>query len=578
VTAPAPAFETRRLAPFGMAITFPDGTDMREIDADAIHAWVAEHRVVVFRGLRPFEKVDMPAVARRLGPLLAWPFGAINELVPAADAQNYLYTTHEVPLHWDGAFVGNVPRYLFFHCLEAPDVDGGETVFVDTTRVWGHADESTRRRWRALAFVYETEKLAHYGGRFESAVVASHPYTHETILRFAEPVDDLNPVTVDAKGLGASDSARAVAELRGALASDDALLEHAWAKGDVVVADNHALLHGRRAFAGGERRHIRRINVLGSERTWRHALRDSIRIRRPEFMVAEVPILLIPMFVATRSAMPVGLVVELTALFFLLFHFGDMINCFADRELDAVYKTNLSEAVYGLGTRNVVGQMVLTVAAAIVLAGHVAFRTGRPEIVGLVLFGLALGAQYSVGPLRLKSRGLWQVLCLWAVIFVGPMLLVMRTVGGAVAWPLVALVGAYGALQQGIILVNTAEDLPEDRAARIRTSAVALGLRGCLRLATSMVGLFGAAVIVLFTWMAGRGGGNVALAVLPLCVAWGWVTWEIARIGAGVKSTNEAAAIKAMRPHARRMPLWITATAWTSLWAAACVGSAWSLP
>ena len=64
---------------------------MREFDADTIHAWVAEHRVVVFRGLRPFEKVDMPAVARRLGPLLAWPFGAINELVPAPDAQNYLY-------------------------------------------------------------------------------------------------------------------------------------------------------------------------------------------------------------------------------------------------------------------------------------------------------------------------------------------------------------------------------------------------------------------------------------------------------------------------------------------------------
>jgi len=262
----------------------------------------------------------------------------------------------------------------------------------------------------------------------------------------------------------------------------------------------------------------------------------------------------------------------------LLFHFGDMINCFADRELDAVYKTSLSEAVYGLGTRNVVAQMAITVVAAVVLAGHVAWQTGRPEIVGLVVFGLALGAQYSVGPLRLKARGLWQVLCLWAVIFVGPMLLVVRTVGDAVAWPVVALVGAYGALQQGIILVNTAEDLPEDRAANLRTSAVALGLRGCLRLATSMVGIFGAAVVVLFAWMARRGGRDVALAVLPLCIAWGWVTWEIARIGSRVKGADEAAAIKAMRPRARRMPLWITATAWTSLWAAAWVGHAWSRP
>ena len=545
---------------------------MRDVRAETIHTWVAEHRVVVFRGLRAFDKRDMPAIARRLGPLLAWPFGSINELVPARTPQNYLYTNHEVPLHWDGAFVGSIPRYLFFHCLEAPDVDGGETVFVDTTRVWNGVDEATRHRWRSLTFVYETEKVAHYGGRFEAGVVATHPYTRETILRFAEPVDDLNPVTVTARGGG--DSTNAIAELQRALSSEDAVLEHAWTNGDVVVADNHALLHGRRAFAGGERRHIRRINVLGPERSLWRAVQDSIRIRRPEFMVAELPILLVPMLVAARSPMSVGLIAEVTALFFLLFHFGDMINCFADRDLDAVYKTHLSEAVYGLGVRNVIGQMAITVVAALGLAVHVALRTGRPEIVGLVLFGLALGSQYSVGPLRLKSRGVWQVLCLWAVIFVGPMLLVLRTVGDAITWPLVTLVLAYGALQEGIILVNTAEDLPEDRGADIRTAAVALGLRRCVVVASTMVALFGAIVIATFGWMARAASRDVAVVVAPLCVACGWVTWEITRIGRRVDGADEAAAIEKMRPLARRMPLWITATAWTSLWAAAWVASA----
>ena len=29
-------------------------------------------------------------------------------------AQNYLYTNRSVPFHWDGAFAGRVPRYIFF--------------------------------------------------------------------------------------------------------------------------------------------------------------------------------------------------------------------------------------------------------------------------------------------------------------------------------------------------------------------------------------------------------------------------------------------------------------------------------
>ena len=74
-----------------------------------------------------------------------------------------------MPLHSDGAFLGKVPRYLFFHCVEAPVAAGGETLFVDTTRVWAAADVATRDRWRALRFVYETDAVAHYGGRFPPA-------------------------------------------------------------------------------------------------------------------------------------------------------------------------------------------------------------------------------------------------------------------------------------------------------------------------------------------------------------------------------------------------------------------------
>ena len=163
--------KTELTQPFGLVAHVPEGTDFLDLDPKELHEWVRQHRVLVIRGLKSFPKRDMPRAARQLGPLLAWEFGAINELVPDKDAKNYLYTNCEVPLHWDGAFFGQVPHYLFFHCLQAPDVDGGETIFVDTTLVWNAADDETRDRWRSLTFVYETDKVAHYGGRFEARVV-----------------------------------------------------------------------------------------------------------------------------------------------------------------------------------------------------------------------------------------------------------------------------------------------------------------------------------------------------------------------------------------------------------------------
>lgn len=571
-----PPWTTRRLEPFGLEVRVPEGTPWEDLDVERLHGWLAEHRVLVLRGVRPFEKAVLPAAARHLGPLQSWSFGSINELVPDQKTKNYLYTNRSVPLHWDGAFAGKAPRYLFFHCVSAPELDaGGETVFVDTTRVWARADEATRDRLRALSFEYSTDRVVHYGGRFTARVVAQHPHTGETMLRFAEPVDDLNPVSVRAEGLGPLESAAVITELRRSLYVPEVVLAHAWASGDVVIADNHALLHGRRSFAREARRHIRRVNVHDPGRTWRDTLRDSLRIRRPEFMVAEIPILLVPalLLVPARAALLSWGFAEAVLLFFLLFHFGDMINCLTDRDLDAVYKTHLSEAVYGLGVGLVRRQLAVTALLAVGLSAHLAWQTGRWDLVGLVLFGLAFAAQYSVGPLRLKGRGVAQVATLVAVIFVGPMLLVARALGATLTPALLGLFVAYGAMQEGIVLVNTAEDLPEDEDAGIRTTAVALGLGPCLLLATSMVALGGAAVIGLLGARATE--ANWLWALAPLTLAWAWIVYALGRTWSRVRRRPRSEAMPLVRAKGRIMPVWITMTVWTTLWATLALRLGW---
>ena len=547
------------LEPFGLEVRVEEGTPFDSIDPAALHAWVAEHRLVVLRGVRAPDKHALPAAARRLGPLQAWPFGSVHELVPERAPKNYLYTRRPVPLHWDGAFTPRAPRYLLFHCVEAP-AGGGETTFVDTTKVWAAADVPTRDRWRALRFAYQTDRVAHYGGRFEARVVAQHPYTGQTILRFAEPVDDLNPVHVEAIGTSPLESAAMITELRAALYEPSSLLAHEWRAGDVVIADNHALLHGRNAFGDDAPRLIRRVNVHGPERGAWDTLRDSLRIRRPEFLVAEIPILAVAVLLVQGWRAPE--LAPIALLFFLLFHFGDMINCLADRDLDAVYKTQLSEAVYGLGTGHVRAQIAITVASAVSIATWLAYTSGRWGILALALFGLLLGSQYSLRPLWLKARGPWQVLALWAVIFVGPMTLVTHALGGALAWPMLALFACYGAMQQGIVLVNTAEDLPEDRAMGVRTTAVALGLEGTVALALAMIVLGGAGAGALL--LSGRLGLEVEpVELVPLALAWAWVAWDVGRLAWRMRGASDALSI--LRPRAKRVPLWITATAWGTL-------------
>src|SRR6185503_21348195 len=104
-----------------------------------------------------------------------------------------------------------------------------------------------------------------------------------------------------------------------------------------------------------------------------------LRIRRVEFRIAEIPILFIPLLLLLHdtAVLKTFALWEGIFVFFCLFAFGDMINCLADRDLDAVYKPHLSEAVYGLGVPFVTFQVVATAALAIALSVHLSYTFQR---------------------------------------------------------------------------------------------------------------------------------------------------------------------------------------------------------
>lgn len=256
------------LTPFGLQRSF-DGrvTNLTELPIPLLRSWTLTHGLVVLRGLAPLEEADLVAYAATWGEILTWNFGSVLNLLVHEAPQNYLFTRGNVPLHWDGAFARAVPSFQLFQCIKAPPPGaGGETLFSHTPTALRFATAAQRRLWESVHVTYQTEKLAHYGGRVTAALVSRHPGTGEPTLRFAEKLNDesvhLNPLEIEIEGVSVAEQPIFLEELRAALYDPRVCYAHAWRDGDFLVADNHALLHGRNAFRPESPRHLRRVHIL----------------------------------------------------------------------------------------------------------------------------------------------------------------------------------------------------------------------------------------------------------------------------------------------------------------------------
>jgi alpha-ketoglutarate-dependent taurine dioxygenase len=256
------------LGPVGLLLHAPPGgCELADVPVPRLRELAEEHLLVVLRGFAPLGPDELERYAAAWGPLLGWNFGNVLDLVVHEEPKNYLFTNGSVPFHWDGAFARAVPRWQVFQCVQAPSPGaGGETLFADTNRIWEGATAEQRARWEAVTLTYATDKVAHYGGRITVPLAATHPGTGRRILRFAEPPNEttaeLNPLVVEAGGLGGESFADLLRELRALLYDPRYCYAHPWEGGDFLVADNQALLHGRKAFRQHSPRHLRRVHVL----------------------------------------------------------------------------------------------------------------------------------------------------------------------------------------------------------------------------------------------------------------------------------------------------------------------------
>jgi len=262
--------QARLLQPFGLEIHAEEDRQLSidRVLVDWLKPLLLEHRLVVLRGFKEVEeKEQFSNLGRQWGELLEWNFGTVFEVVEHADPTNYLFTSGSVPYHWDGAFADRVPWLQFFYCREADSqTTGGETIFCNTAALWKSLGLNNQEVWKSVEIEYATEKVAHYGGLIRTSLVARHPLTDETVLRFAEPANattvPLNTPSLQVRGIPVADVPNFLAELTELIYDNRFVYAHRWKPGDFVLADNYVLLHGRNKYQQNLSRRLWRVHIL----------------------------------------------------------------------------------------------------------------------------------------------------------------------------------------------------------------------------------------------------------------------------------------------------------------------------
>jgi len=266
-----------RIEPFGLLLEPKsplDGSkgDIRELDVGMLRELLWSERLIVLRGFATFTGAeDFSEYCERWGEIGVWPFGKVLELVERNNPEDHIFDNNYVPLHWDGMYRPQVPEYQLFHCVRAPRPgQGGRTTFSNTVLALENAPAHLRTLWEKVTGHYQ-RKMEFYDSKTVSPIVDSHPLRNFPVIRYNEPPTNeygsgfghfLNPPTLEFTGISHDELAEFHRSLRQALYSPACFYAHEWQEGDLVVADNFSLLHGREAFETKAPRHLRRVHVL----------------------------------------------------------------------------------------------------------------------------------------------------------------------------------------------------------------------------------------------------------------------------------------------------------------------------
>jgi alpha-ketoglutarate-dependent taurine dioxygenase len=255
---------------FGLLLEPQSCSNLEALDLTHLRELVRDEHLLILRGFRQFRNTEaFINYCERWGEISLWPFGKVLELIEQDNPADHIFDNNYVPLHWDGMYRPQVPEFQIFHCVKAPlPGQGGRTTFSNTRLALKQASLETQKRWHEVTGIYQ-RKMEFYHSKTVSPIITQHPHRGFPVIRYNEPHSAdkgrfVNPPLLEFTGISLDELSDFHHSLKHALYAPQNFYAHEWQTGDVVIADNFSLLHGREAFVAKSPRHIQRIHVLSN--------------------------------------------------------------------------------------------------------------------------------------------------------------------------------------------------------------------------------------------------------------------------------------------------------------------------
>lgn len=259
------------IKPFGVLLESTNThSNVEDIDIEHLRSLVWQQQLVVLRGFNTFKSaMDFSNYCESWGEVSLWPFGTVLELIEQDNPEDHIFDHSYVPLHWDGMYRAQIPEFQIFHCVKAPlSKHGGRTTFSNTLLALKNAPSQSKKLWHKITGIYQ-RKMEFYNSKTVSPIINKHPYKDFSVIRYNEPPSEgkgrfVNPPNLEFTGATPEELEEFHHSLKQALYAPGNFYAHEWQTGDMVIADNFSLLHGREGFVSKSPRHIQRVHVLSN--------------------------------------------------------------------------------------------------------------------------------------------------------------------------------------------------------------------------------------------------------------------------------------------------------------------------
>lgn len=259
------------LQPFGLILEPKKSlANVDDLSVDLLREHVRREHLIVLRGFNTFQDANSFSIyCERWGEISIWPFGKVLELIEQDNPEDHIFDNSYIPLHWDGMYRPHVPEFQIFHCVNAPLTgQGGRTTFSNTILALKNASSETKKLWKKVTGIYKRQ-MEFYNSKTISPIIDKHPYEDFSVIRYNEPPSEngrrfVNRPELEFTGINAEELEGFHHSLQQALYAPENFYAHEWQKGDIVIADNFSLLHGREEFVSKSPRHLQRVHVLSN--------------------------------------------------------------------------------------------------------------------------------------------------------------------------------------------------------------------------------------------------------------------------------------------------------------------------